>query len=107
MKLHIPVRNREHSLRSPSFTAALTAVSGLLLIAHAQSTVGVRHGVVRSANGEPLDRVWVQQLGTWRGGPTLAGRFEFPTSKSVTLLLVRDGFEPQVRVVSASEDRDS
>jgi hypothetical protein len=66
----------------------------------------IRTGVVRSSEGSPLDQVWVERLGAGssNGSVTKAdGLFQFPTGKH-TLLFYRDGYRPEVRVVSGSQD---
>jgi hypothetical protein len=61
-------------------------------------------GTVRSSTGATLDRVWVQELGSWNGSPTKAdGGFAFPLGKPATLLLARDGFRPEILLTTGIE----
>jgi hypothetical protein len=64
---------------------------------------GPREGVVRSEDGRPLERVWVQELGARRGELTKAnGRFQF--ARGSTLLFYAHGFRPQVRAVPTADE---
>jgi hypothetical protein len=72
--------------------------------ASAQAPKTVRTGVVQSVDGVPLKFVWVQELGALRGRLTEAdGQFAYPAGRRATLLFVKDGFRPEIRVTGGSE----
>lgn len=90
-----------------TFAAALIAAVCISFFAFAQGPEKVRSGVVRSTDGGTLSKVWVQELGTWRGRFTEAdGSFQFAGGKAVTLLFDKDGFRPQIRLTTGSEGAD-
>jgi hypothetical protein len=61
-------------------------------------------GTARSTTGEPLEHVWVQELGAWSGALTTAdGVFAFTLGKPATLLLSKDGFRPEIRLTAGTE----
>jgi len=61
-------------------------------------------GLVYSASGQPLEGVWVQELGTWNGTRTKADAvFSFGLGKPETLLLAKDGFQPRIVTTSGTE----
>ena len=50
----------------------------------------------------------VQELGASRGRDAdSSGQFQFPRGKPVTILFLKDGFSPQIRMISGSEDLNS
>jgi hypothetical protein len=86
------------------FVVAVVAAGCLSSSSIAQAPKPARAGLVRSSDGSPLNQVWVQHIGAWGGSLTKAdGRFLLPTGKS-TLLFVKDGFRPEIRVITSSED---
>ena len=83
---------------------ALAAAIGFTLSASAQDSKNVRAGVVQSADGVPLKLVWVQEFGVWRGRLTeVDGRFTYPAGRGATLLFVKEGFRPEIRMTTGSE----
>lgn len=95
LRTHVPVV----LLGVVAITASCSLRSAL-----AQGASSLRTGVVRSPVGRPITQVWVQQLGAWSGSFTKAdGRFMFAAGTS-TLLFVRDGFQPEIRLVTGADD---
>jgi hypothetical protein len=64
---------------------------------------GPRDGVVRSADGRPLEHVLVRDLnGSYGEGTNATGRFQ--SSEGHTFLFFAYGFRPQLRTFRAADD---
>ena len=88
----------------PLFLLVLVAGSCIPSASLAQTSKYPRTGEVRSSEGSPLTQVWVQPLGSWEGSLTKAdGEFLLPSGKS-TLLFLKDGFRPEIRALTGSEN---
>jgi hypothetical protein len=62
-------------------------------------------GTINTQTGEPLSHVWVQEIGSWNGSLTKGdGIFLFHIGTPVTLMFAKDGFRPQVREVTGTDN---
>ncbi len=85
-------------------TVSVMLVAFTTLVARPLEAQRLVSGTVKSTAGAPLDRVWVQQLGTWKGSFTKAdGVFSFPLGEPAALLLARDGYTPEIIATTGSE----